>query len=223
MNRKGLYIVVLSMLLPVLAFSQAMAGAVSLDKVVTKVQDNYRAMKDYEANFVQETKIKAYPRAQRSSGKVFYKKPGGMRWNYDKPEKSEIVTNGKTVWMYTPSLNQVMKTEFSNTNQSRVATAFLSGMGNLKEDFNLSLEDMEGDSDHRLVLRPKDKMTSVKTLIFTVDGESFNIKKSVLTDLYENVTTVRLSDFKINNGLKNSLFEFIPPEGVDIVTPPAMP
>ncbi|MBE9503163.1 MAG: outer-membrane lipoprotein carrier protein LolA, partial [Proteobacteria bacterium] len=79
------------------------------------------------------------------------------------------------------------------------------------------------EADHILILRPKDKMDSVKTLVFTVDKETFNIKKSVLTDLYDNVTTVRLSEFKINNGLKNSLFEFIPPEGVEIVTPPAMP
>lgn len=195
-----------------------------LDEIVKRLQDNYRAMKDYEASFVQETKIKAYPRAQRSSGKVFYKKPGGMRWNYDRPEASEIVTDGQTVWMYTPSLNQVMKTTFSESSQSRVATAFLSGMGNLKADFDIALDNSEGeDSGYRLILRPKDNMDSVKTLVFTVDRKAFNIKKSVLTDLYDNVTTVTLSDFKINNGLKDALFEFIPPEGVEVVTPPSMP
>ncbi|MBE9503379.1 MAG: outer membrane lipoprotein carrier protein LolA, partial [Proteobacteria bacterium] len=172
MNRKGVFTIVVSILFLGFAFSQdvAVAGTASLDKIVTRIQDNYKSMKDYEATFVQETKIKAYPRAQRSSGQVFYKKPGGMRWNYEKPEKSEIVTDGQTVWMYTPSLNQVMKMEFSTSNQSRVATAFLSGMGNLKEDFDLSLDTAESDeADHILILRPKDKMDSVKTLVFTVD------------------------------------------------------
>jgi len=223
MKNKRFLTGIVSILFLCLTFSQA-AGIGRLDEIVARLQDNYRVMRDYEASFEQETRIKAYPRAQKSSGKVFYKKPGGMRWNYERPEASEIVTNGQTVWMYTPSLNQVMKTRFSESSQSRVATAFLSGMGNLKADFDVALDTAEEDeAGYRLVLRPKDKGDSVRTLVFTVDRETFNIKKSVLTDHYDNVTTVRLSDFKINNGLEDALFEFVPPEGVEVVTPPAMP
>ena len=196
------------------------AEEITLEEIVTSLQKNYQTMNDYEATFIQETKIKAYPRKQRSSGNVFYKKPGGMRWNYDKPEKSEIVTDGKTVWMYTPALNQVMKTDFSTSGQSRIATAFLSGMGNIKEDFNIARGNH--NTDYQLILTPKNKLDSVKTLILTVDRNRFNIKESELTDLYENVTTVILDNFKINKGLKKELFMFVPPEGVDIVTQPRM-
>lgn len=217
---KQLNVIILSIFLFALSSTGVHAGDITLDEIVTNLQKNYQEMKDYEATFIQETKIKAYPRKQRSSGNVFYKKPSRMRWNYDKPEKSEIVTDGKTVWMYTPALNQVMKTDFSTSGQSGVATAFLSGMGNLKKDFNIK----QGDDkvNYQLILTPKNNVDSVKTLILTVDKKRFNIIKSELTDLYENITTVMLDNFKLNKGLKKKLFQFVPPEGVDIVTQPKM-
>lgn len=197
------------------------AANMALDEIVSKLQKNYQTMRDYRANFSQETKIKAYPRSQKSSGEVFYKKPGRMRWNYEKPEKREIVTDGKTLWMYTPSLNQVMKADFSMTNQSRTAQAFLSGMGNLKEDFNIAFDNEAGEgADYRLILTPKDEAEALKSLVITVDSSNFNIKRSEMTDLYDNVTIVTFNGLKMNSGLDDSIFDFKMPEGVEIVTPP---
>ena len=194
-----------------------------LDSVVSRLQDNYKEIKDYRASFVQEAKVKGYPRAQISSGEVFYKRPGMMRWNYDKPETQEIVTDGKVLWMYTPSLDQVMKADFAMTSQSKVAEAFLSGMGNISKDFNISIEnDAEKGDDIILMLIPKDESDPVKSLELFVDRVTIYVRKSVMTDIYGNVTSVSLSDFKVNTGIKKKLFDFVPPEGVEIIAPPTM-
>lgn len=194
-----------------------------LERVVGRLQDNYKEIKDYRASFVQEAKIKGYPRAQRSSGEVFYRKPGMMRWNYDEPEIQEIVTDGKVLWMYTPSLDQVMKADFAMTSQSKVAEAFLSGMGNISKDFNISIKNSKDKkSDIILMLIPKDENDPVKSLELSVDRETVYVRKSVMTDIYGNVTTVSLSDFKVNTGIKKKIFNFVPPEGVEIIAPPAM-
>jgi len=194
-----------------------------IDSVVSRLQANYKDIKDYRASFVQEAKVKGYPSAQISSGEVFYKRPGMMRWNYDKPETQEIVTDGKVLWMYTPSLDQVMKADFAMTSQSKVAEAFLSGMGNISKDFNISFEDTKDNkTDIILMLIPKDENDPVKSLMLFVDRETIYVRKSVMTDIYGNVTSVSLSDFKVNTGIKKKLFDFVPPEGVEIIAPPAM-
>lgn len=200
-------------------------GEISLGEIVSKVQKNYQSMKDYSAKFNQETKIKAYPRPQYAKGEVYYKKPGKMRWDYTEPEKKEIVTDGKTLWMYTPSLDQVIKADYAKTDQSRIATAFLSGMGSLKRDFEISLAEDEkknGNDSYSLSLVPKEGTDSIKVLVLTVDRKTFQLKKSKTIDLYDNVTIVTYFDYKINSGLEDSVFDFHPPEGVDIVTPPDM-
>ena len=212
----------------VILFSAALVLGASgessrLDSVVSRLQDNYKEIKDYRASFVQEAKIKGYPRAQRSSGEVFYKRPGMMRWNYRVPETQEIVTDGKVLWMYTPSLDQVMKADFAMTSQSKVAEAFLSGMGNISKDFNISIKNgAENGDDIILMLIPKDESDPVKSLELFVDRETIYVRKSVMTDIYGNVTSVSLTDFKVNTGIKRKLFDFVPPEGVEIISPPAM-
>ncbi len=210
---------ILQLLIFLLFIGTAAAGEV--DDVVSKLQKNYQEMNDYRASFLQETKIQGYPRPQRSAGEVFYRKPGKMRWNYSTPEKQEIVTDGRTVWLYTPALNQVMQADFAATNQSKVAAAFLSGMGNLKRDFIVLLDEPAGpDDDYRVVLKPKEDGDTMKSLILTVDRKSCHIKRSELLDIYDNITVVTLTDFRVNLGLKNSMFEFQPPKGVEIVSPP---
>jgi len=199
----------------------AQSSALTVSDITEALQKKYRLMKDYRAYFKQEAKIQGYPRPQKSEGEVFYKNPGKMRWNYSKPESQEIITDAVTLWLYTPSLNQVMKTDFSLTRQSKVASAFLSGMGNLEEDFNISLDSMdELKEEYRIKLLPRDKADIIDSLFLTIDSGSFNIKKSELTDIYGNVTVVIFSGLKINTGIKDSLFDFTPPEGVEVVTPP---
>lgn len=211
------------MLLAMSSFFVSSAFSATVDDIVEKLQNNYSSMKDYQAYFVQEAKIKGYPRKQESSGEVYFKKGGKMRWNYDKPEVQEIVTDGTTLWMYTPSLNQVMEAGFSMTNQSRVAQAFLSGMGSIRDDFDLSGGELdETGINYRLMLKPKDVTEKIKSLELTIDSKTFYIKRSRMTDIYDNVTVVSLSDFKINSGLVDSLFDFIVPQGVEVVKPQTM-
>lgn len=203
--------------------SAAWSASATVDEIVEKLQKNYSAMKDYRAFFIQEAKIKGYPKKQESSGEVYFKKGGKMRWNYDKPEKQEIVTDGTTLWMYTPSLNQVMQAGFSMTNQSRVAQAFLSGMGSIRDDFNISGGELdETGMNYMVMLTPKDATEKIRSLELTVDSKTFYIKRSRMTDIYDNVTIVSLSDFRINSGLTDSLFDFIVPQGVEVVTPQTM-
>ncbi|MBE9541787.1 MAG: outer membrane lipoprotein carrier protein LolA [Proteobacteria bacterium] len=202
-------------------FQPVQSSAVTAEDITGALQKKYRTMKDYRAYFKQEAKIQGYPRPQKSEGEVLYKNPGKMRWNYDKPEKQEIITDAVTLWLYTPALNQVMKTDFSLARKSKLASAFLSGMGNLEEDFNISLDKIdEANKEYRIKLLPKDTSDIIGSLFLTLDSKSFNIKKSELTDIYGNITIVIFSELKINTGLKDSLFDFTPPEGVEIIAPP---
>ncbi len=36
------------------------------------------------------------------SGRAYFRKPGKMRWEYEKPEKNLFLVDGKYAWFYTP-------------------------------------------------------------------------------------------------------------------------
>jgi outer membrane lipoprotein carrier protein len=69
----------------------------SLDEIVTKVQKQYDTHADFKAQFIQESMVKSLGKKQSSEGTVYFKKPGKMRWTYQKPFKQEIISDGKTL------------------------------------------------------------------------------------------------------------------------------
>ena len=62
--------------------------------VAATVQSFYEQTKDVSASFYQTYVNKLYQRTDRTSGRVVFKKPGKMRWDYDKPNGKVIVSNG---------------------------------------------------------------------------------------------------------------------------------
>src|SRR5947209_18376646 len=76
--------------------------------VVARVQKYYDATKDLRAKFEQQ--LESPSRApSKASGDVWLKKPGKMRWDYAKPEKKVIVSDGATLWFYDPEDEQADK------------------------------------------------------------------------------------------------------------------
>ena len=64
--------------------------------VLAEVQKGYENTNDIEASFLQEYIGKVMKRAQRGEGKVFFKKKGMMRWDYQTPNQ-KLISNGLTL------------------------------------------------------------------------------------------------------------------------------
>ena len=47
--------------------------------------------------------------ALAASGEVVFAKPGKMRWTYESPEPSLVVSDGATLWIYDPKAREVQK------------------------------------------------------------------------------------------------------------------
>ena len=89
---------------PVAARAQA---APSLDDVVPGLEGAYGKMNDLKAEFSQTAFNKSLNQSIPAQGTVYLKKGGKLRWEYSDPTPQEIVSDGKTLWVYTPTLSQV--------------------------------------------------------------------------------------------------------------------
>src|SRR5687768_9546747 len=91
-----------------LRFTQSSAAQVapavdgSADAVAAAVQGFYDQTRDVSAAFFQTYVNKLYQRTDRSQGKVVFKKPGMMRWDYDQPNGKVIASDGKMLRVYEP-------------------------------------------------------------------------------------------------------------------------
>lgn len=191
--------------------------AEDLDKLVSSLQQRYESVNSIEADFTQDAYSKTLKNSQISEGKVYFKKPGKMRWQYLKPIKDELVSNGKTIWLYQPDLGQVVERS-TETTASAIATDFLTGVGNLRKDFDIKLAEDKSDS-YRLSLTPKAPQPNIKKLFLEVDKSKTLVTKTIIVDNFGNETRVSFKNIKTNTSIKDSLFDFVPPKGTTVVKP----
>lgn len=198
------------------ALSYPCLGA-GLEEVVGGLQRRYDSISSVEADFTQEFSSKSMKEPQVSEGRVYFKKPGKMRWVYKKPANDELVSDGRKVWVWQQDLNQVIERSVDKAGPG-IATDFLSGVGNLRRDFDIGLAG-EGGGNPRLMLTPREPMPNVKKLTIELDKESLIVVKTIVSDLFGNETRVSFRNIKTNSPRKDSFFEFKVPEGATVVRP----
>ncbi len=184
-----------------------------VDHVVSKLQERYEGIDTVCARFVQKTLSKGLGRETTEMGRVCLKKPGMMRWVYE-TTGDVLVSDGRILWFYQADLNQVIKRDLSEEG-TNIATDFLTGVGNIRRDFSVRLAD-RGEETYLLELKPREAQPGVERILLEVNRE-FIVTGTTVVDPLGNETIVTLDDIRINPPLERTLFEFKPPENVQVI------
>jgi outer membrane lipoprotein carrier protein len=179
-----------------------------------RVQTFYAHSKDFSAHFAQHYTYVAMGRVEDSEGTVQVKKPGSVRWDYDKPDKRSIYVEGKTLWIWRPDDNEVQVKRNFGGDQLSSAFTFLWGRGDLLKEFSPSVKPAQpglpnGDV---LELKPLKPIPGVDKLLFVV-GKDGQVLASVVTNGQGDVNQMVFTDTKVDQGLKPEVFHFEPPKG----------
>jgi outer membrane lipoprotein carrier protein len=183
-----------------------------------RVQKRY-AVGDFEADFVQESHLKAMGMVDTASGYLYFGRPGMMRWHYKMPEEYLIITDGDTVWIYRPEENQVMMGRSVDYFGSKKGADFFTKPGELSREFMLELAPKELQEKEHYVLRlvPRTERQDLVELYLFISKETFHIAKSVTCNAFGDRTTIRFEGYRFDRGLNSSLFVFEIPNGVDVL------
>ena len=205
----------------ILPGTPALSQGLPLAELTGKIQEAYDRTEDFSANFMQEATIKSMDRTTQEEGTVYLKKPERMLWNYTKPSMKKLVINPRKAWLYLPDENIVYVQDAKEILSSKMTIRFLTGIGRLKDDFDMAFPaggPTDGQGNYLIILTPRGYEAGIKTLLLTVDKDTFHTIGCVFTDLYDNTTRLTLSNIKLNNDPPDELFDFTPPPGVEIYT-----
>ncbi len=190
-----------------------------LNTAVKKLEKQYEAMKDFHADFTQETRLASINKVEKGAGAVWFKKPGKMLWEYTAPQAQKIILDGKNLWLYVPEDKQVMKNNFSTIPQHIVVDLFRGKIA-IQEKFKVSPAQSENKKEIALDLVPLAYDPTVKKLTLWVDAEKFYILRTTLEDDFGTRTTLAFSNIAIDKNIPDSTFAFTPPPGVEVFEPP---
>lgn len=191
-----------------------LAVAGSAEDLARRVEERHRTVNDLQARFVQTYRSGALGREIVERGVLSLKKPGRMLWEYQKPEKKTFVSDGSTFYFYVPADRQVIKRE--GTDLRGIPALLLSGRGEILSQFQVAVEPAVGPL-RRLKLTPRQPDPEVERVFLDVD-ESNRIVAIEVVDAQGNRSRFRFEGLQENLGLKDDLFRFRVPAGVEVVT-----
>jgi len=198
-------------------------------EVVKHLQARYEKTKDMQADFSQKTKIEGFERPVMSSGKVYIKKPGRLRWDYVDPATEQIYVNQDDVKVYVPEHKQVLVGKLTQMAASKAPLELLQGAAKLEESFEIEPttgKDRGVGSTPLITLIPKAKeqesTQNLQKIIVEVFPKTYFIRTVSLYEISGNVAVFEFSNLKPNVGLGSEVFDFKTPSDVEVVRAPVL-
>jgi outer membrane lipoprotein-sorting protein len=200
------------------AFAAPASAGPSASDVVDQVQKFYGKIQQVTAMFRQEVTNNTFGSTKSSDGTVWLMKPGKMRWDYlvkkgkDVQVKKSFISNGKELYVVEHDNKQVVKKNLAQ-DLMPVAVTFLYGQGNLKNEFNPTIDTTSSygaKDDIVLKLTPKQPSAQYKALYLVVNKDDYHVKESVIVDSSNNVNHFHFFAPDFEKPIKDAWFEFDP-------------
>jgi len=185
------------------------------EKVIEEVQKQFKKAKTLEIQFKEINRFKLTNTTSEIFGTFIIK--GKDNFHFDS-EAQTIATNGTTFWRYNKIENQVLIDDAKKENQEVLINNFLYDM---QENYYSQLVDEHKENGKKIYvikLTPKPSNDTFFTSIkIWVEDKSWKINRVIYTDYNENETEYVIEKIIFNKEFPDSLFNFSPPEGSEVV------
>lgn len=209
----------------VLILKPAPAAALSLDELQTKMQESEAALQGVQFDYRQEMRSELTPEVKRSSGTAYILRPRNIRIEQKAPSSQLIVSEGRTVYVYTPQFRQVLRDSWKKWFSSNVVfpglLTFSDTYGSLKRDYAWEMlppRNLDGQEMLAVRLRPLDEKKT-ESLELWISPEDYMPRKAEWSSGTLSLATV-LSSVKRNPDMPPGLFKFKKPENSSIIEVP---
>jgi outer membrane lipoprotein carrier protein len=182
-----------------------MALASTPAQELANLLSNFNSM---QANFTQTSA------SQQTKGQMAIQRPGKFRWQVQKPTQQLIIADGSFLWVYDADLQQATKQKLNYQQTDNPAMLLSGSVADLQKDFIITKPQTKEPGEW-FTLKPKSRhgMFQVIQLQF-INGI---LKTMHITDNLGQHSMISFPQMLINPKLDNSLFEFKPGQGVDVV------
>lgn len=151
-----------------------------------------------------------------SAGRLLIQRPGQFRWDNTDPYEQWLIADGANIWSYDLDLEQVtVKPQAESL--ANTPAAILSGAGGSLDQFR-HVETYREDAFLWVRLEPVDPDSGFSRMELGFLHDTLN--RMAFFDSLGQTTLVQLDNVRVNSELSASLFEFVVPDGVDLIGTP---
>lgn len=184
---------------------------------VKSLQYQLERIHSFSASFIQLTQDGLGTTLQKVEGFMQVAKPGKLRWQTRGVYEQLVISDGQSLWIYDADLEQVSIKDMDNRLSETPALLLSGDISAIDNDFIIT----QIPSDHLLLflLKPRDSSQLFDSLELSFNKlDNFQpLTKMVIRDASGQITDISFSDVRHNPKLKQNLFTFEIPQGVDVI------
>ena len=204
-------------------------------EIASRMEARYRAAKTLQATFL-ERYAENGSVVRTEAGTAYFRRPGKMRWEYERPEKDLFLVDGKTAWFYVPADHTVTRVPAKQSGDLRTPLALLAGQMKISRvcsrvEFALAEKPLaEGDAVVRCVVRGE-KQDAAETddlenalgasvndaIFFEITRDSGELARLIVRQAGGIEVEFRFENWRFDPAIPDTMFRFEPPPGVAIV------
>jgi outer membrane lipoprotein carrier protein len=210
-------------------------GSREADELASRMEARYRSAKTLQATFL-ERYAENGSVLRTEAGTAYFRRPGKMRWEYERPEKDLFLVDGKTAWFYVPADHTVTRVPAKQSADLRTPLALLAGQMKISRVCSrVELTDAvkplrEGDAVLRCQVRGEKQGTASAedpesvlgeggsdAVFFEVARDSGELARLIVRQAGGIEVEFRFENWRFDPALPDTMFRFDPPAGVAIV------
>ena len=170
-------------------------------------------MHSLTGNFTQKVTDQNGATLQEVSGQFFFKKPNLFKWDYLKPSKTQLISDGELLYFYDPDLKQVVISQLKKI--GGVSPAMLLVTEDIESLFDIStIKDKKGINWFKALPHEPEKANFKEVYIYFIQEQ---LKGMKIIDGFENTTEIQFLNVNRNKDINEAIFLFNTPEDIDII------
>jgi len=180
-----------------------------------RLRDELKDMKAFQSEFTQTVLNSRGVMQQSTQGEMAAKRPGLFYWQTFAPFEQTLVSDGQQLWSYDPDLEQVTVQAVAQSLSDTPALLFSGEVQGLSENYEIDSVQLD-DHTWQYQLTPKQPDSLFEELRLTFSKNT--LVQMHMLDSLGSRSSLEFNNVKINGKLDDALFQFTPPEGVDVIT-----
>ena len=179
-----------------------------------KLQDLLGPIKSLSATFTQSIYDARGLELDSSEGLFKVASPAKVVWHVTAPLEQRVISDGITLWIYDPDLDQVVINKVGKSVNATPAVLFSGSLESLEASYQVEHKGLSIEAPSFL-LTPKDNGGLFASIELQFAG--LNPSAIIITDTLGQSTAITLDDLLVNPVLGADTFTFSIPSGVDVI------
>ncbi len=190
------------------------------EELLHRLARKYAGLSTLSADFRQEVPLQNVGIIRKAAGRVYFRRPLRMRWDYRKPDEQLFLSDGRYLYYRPPASRRVFRRPLDEKALGgRVPLLLLFGRDDITEYFRVAeTVPLKGGRETALRLVPKGEgAPGVRRLDLVVEDADLGIREVHLYDRLGGANHLFFDHIAFDPPLPRGFFRFRKPPGVEVV------